>query len=242
MRLKERGVLARLTAVAGLALIGVLTMAGVASAHVTIAPGQVQAGSYARVDLRVPNESDTASTVKIELTLPEQYPFASVRTTPVAGWKAETAKRTLTTPLEVHGRQITEAVSTVTWTAENAAAGVQPGQFMEFGLSLGPVPDIAGTSLVFKAIQTYSDGEEAAWIADPPTAGAEEPENPAPTVKVVGGGGENTAPQTGTQATETKAEGENGTLPLVIASVAGVLAIAAISLAVAAFRSSKAAK
>ncbi|GLZ82028.1 membrane protein [Actinorhabdospora filicis] len=235
-------VLKRLTAVAGLALIGVLTMAGAASAHVTINPGQVQAGSYARVDLRVPNESDTASTVKIELTLPEQYPFASVRTTPIAGWKVETAKRTLTTPLDVHGRQITEAVSTVTWTAENAAAGVQPGQFVEFGLSLGPVPDVAGSTLIFKAIQTYSDGEEAAWIADPPAAGAEEPENPAPALKVVAGSGDEHADQPSATAPEAKDADENDTVSLVIASVAGVLAIAAITLAVAAFRSARAPK
>lgn len=225
----------RLTAVAGLALIGVLAMAGAASAHVTIDPQEVRAGSYARVDLRIPNESDKASTVKVELTLPEQYPFASVRTSPVPGWKSEMTRRTLPTPMDVHGRQITEAVSTITWTADGDADGIQPGQFMEFGLSVGPVPDAVGTVLVFKAIQTYSDGEEAAWIADPPAAGGEEPDNPAPTVKIVAAAA---APDAAAPAAASDDEtSTTEKVSFVIACVAGVLSIAAISLAVAAFRS-----
>ncbi|MBB6033046.1 YcnI family protein [Phytomonospora endophytica] len=182
--------LGRLAVIAGIAAIGVAAVAGPASAHVTINPGEAEAGSYARLDLRIPNESDTASTVKVELTLPADHPFASVRTSAMDGWKVETKKATLATPLDVHGRQITEAVSTITWTAEDAEAGVQPGQFAEFGLSLGPVPDAVGTTLVFKAIQTYSDKTEAAWIEDPPAEGAAEPEKPAPTLKIVAATGD----------------------------------------------------
>jgi uncharacterized protein YcnI len=50
-----------------------------ASAHVTINPDAAEAGSYAVVTVKVPNESDTATTTKVQLSLPEDTPFTSVR-------------------------------------------------------------------------------------------------------------------------------------------------------------------
>jgi hypothetical protein len=41
----------------------------------------------------------------------------------------------------------------------------------------------AKDEIVFKALQTYSDGEIVRWI-DTPTAGGGEPEHPAPTLKL----------------------------------------------------------
>ena len=67
------------------ATVGVLGAAP-AFAHVTAQPGNVAQGSYSVVSLRVPNESDTAGTVKLEVTLPADHPLSSVRTTPVPGW------------------------------------------------------------------------------------------------------------------------------------------------------------
>lgn len=237
--------LGRLAVIAGLALVGAVAVAGPASAHVTINPGEAEAGSYARLDLRIPNESDTASTVKIELTLPADHPFASVRTSPIAGWKVETKTAPINPPLDVHGRQITEAVSTVTWTADSAKTGVQPGQFMEFGLSLGPVPDAVGTVLVFKAIQTYSDKTEAAWIEDPPAEGAAEPEKPAPTLEIIAGHGDGhgsgAAPDAsaGHEDDAAAADGDEDSAarPALYFSVgAGVVAIFAIIIAITALR------
>lgn len=236
--------LGRLAVVAGIAALGVAAAAGPASAHVTINPGEAEAGSYARLDLRIPNESDTASTVKVELTLPADHPFASVRTTAVDGWKVETKTAPVSPPLDVHGRQITEAVSTVTWTADNAKTGVQPGQFAEFALSVGPVPDVAGTTLVFKAIQTYSDKTEAAWIEDPPAEGAAEPEKPAPTLKVIPGHGDGHGTGAPTEdaddhADDDAAEGDedSAAMPALYFSVgAGIVAIFALILAITALR------
>ena len=59
-----------------------------AFAHVPAQPGDAAQGSYSVVSLRVPNESDTAGTVKLEVTLPADHPLSSVRTTPVPGWTA----------------------------------------------------------------------------------------------------------------------------------------------------------
>ncbi|MGC5306764.1 YcnI family protein [Micromonospora zamorensis] len=160
------------------AATAVLGFAGPASAHVTVNPKEATQGGYARVAFRVPNESDTASTTKLEVTLPENAPVGSVSTMPVPGWTVATEKRKVDPPIEVHGSQLTEAVSKITWTA-TGDAGVKPGQFQEFPVSMGPLPKV--DSMVFKTLQTYSDGNISRWI-DEQTPGGEEPESPAPVL------------------------------------------------------------
>ncbi|MBM0202315.1 YcnI family protein [Micromonospora sp. NPDC051227] len=160
------------------AATAVLGFAGPASAHVTVNPKEATQGGYARVAFRVPNESDTASTIKLEVVLPENAPVGSVSTMPVPGWTVTTEKRKVDPPIEVHGSQLTEAVSKITWTA-SGDAGVKPGQFQEFPVSMGPLPQV--DSMVFKTLQTYSDGNISRWIDDP-APGAEEPEHPAPVL------------------------------------------------------------
>ncbi|SCE64746.1 YcnI family protein [Micromonospora saelicesensis] len=165
-------------ALAFTAATAVLGFAGPASAHVTVNPKEATQGGYARVAFRVPNESDTASTTKLEVVLPENAPVGSVSTMPVPGWTVTTEKRKVDPPIEVHGSQLTEAVSKITWTA-SGDAGVKPGQFQEFPVSMGPLPQV--DSMVFKTLQTYSDGNISRWIDDP-APGAEEPEHPAPVL------------------------------------------------------------
>ncbi|MET7951354.1 YcnI family protein [Micromonospora sp. NPDC005324] len=160
------------------AATAVLGFAGPASAHVTVNPKEATQGGYARVAFRVPNESDTASTTKLEVVLPENAPVGSVSTMPVPGWTVTTEKRKVDPPIEVHGSQLTEAVSKITWTA-SGDAGVKPGQFQEFPVSMGPLPQV--DSMIFKTLQTYSDGNISRWIDDP-APGAEEPEHPAPVL------------------------------------------------------------
>ncbi|MEU8220332.1 YcnI family protein [Micromonospora taraxaci] len=170
------------TAAAALAITAaataVLGFAGPASAHVTVNPKEATQGGYARVAFRVPNESDTASTNKLEVVLPENAPVGSVSTMPVPGWTVATEKRKVDPPIEVHGSQLTEAVSKITWTATGDAA-VKPGQFQEFPVSMGPLPKV--DTMVFKVLQTYSDGNISRWIDDP-APGGEEPEHPAPVL------------------------------------------------------------
>ncbi|MFC4145671.1 YcnI family protein [Micromonospora mangrovi] len=163
-----------LTAVAA----AVLGLAGPASAHVTIDPQQATQGGYGRFAFRVPNESDQASTVKVEVVLPENAPVGSVSTMPVAGWTVTVEKRKVDPPVEVHGSQLTEAVSKLTWTAA-ANAGVKPGEFQEFPVSMGPLPQV--DRMVFKVLQTYSDKNVSRWIEEP-TPGGPEPEDPAPVL------------------------------------------------------------
>ncbi|MCX4386365.1 YcnI family protein [Micromonospora peucetia] len=162
----------------GAVATAVLGFAAPASAHVTVNPQEATQGGYGRFAFRVPNESDAASTTKLEVVLPENAPVGSVSTMPVPGWTVAVEKRKVDPPVEVHGSQISEAVSKITWTAAGDAA-VKPGQFQEFPVSMGPLPQVE--TMVFKTLQTYSDGNVQRWI-EAPTPGGEEPENPAPVL------------------------------------------------------------
>ncbi|MEU4642422.1 YcnI family protein [Micromonospora sp. NPDC023814] len=162
----------------GAVATAVLGFAAPASAHVTVNPQEATQGGYGRFAFRVPNESDTASTTKVEVVLPENAPVGSVSTMPVPGWTVAVEKRKVDPPVEVHGSQLTEAVAKLTWTA-TGNAGVKPGEFQEFPVSMGPLPQV--DTMVFKTLQTYSDGNVQRWIEEP-TPGGEEPESPAPVL------------------------------------------------------------
>ncbi|MFB7472551.1 YcnI family protein [Kitasatospora sp. NPDC056184] len=171
----------RTAAVALAAAAAVVALAGPASAHVTVNPGSAEQGGYTAVDFRVPNENDTAGTVKVEVNLPLDHPLASVRTQPLPGWTAVVEKSKLDKPIKVHGNDVNEAVSKITWTAD-AGVKIAPGQFQEFRVSLGPLPTDAD-SLVFKALQSYENGDVVRWI-DEAKDGQPEPAKPAPVLKL----------------------------------------------------------
>jgi uncharacterized protein YcnI len=147
-----------------------------ASAHVTIDPGTATPGSYTVVTLKVPNESATASTTRVEVALPTDLPFTSVRYVPVPGWSAELVRESLPEPVMVGENELTESVTSVIWTAESGSE-IGDGQLQQFDLSLGPVPDTG--SIVLPATQGYSDGTVVEW-ADT----ADDAEHPAPVLYI----------------------------------------------------------
>jgi len=168
-------------AVIAIGFLGAVTAVGVVSspagAHVSLSPAVVPPGGVATVAFQVPNESETASTVKLEVQFPTDTPIVSVSTEPVPGWTVEVKRTPLPAPVETEAGEVAEAVSTVTWSGGQIA----PGQFQSFPVVMGPLPS-AGT-LVFKAVQTYSDGKVVRWIETAPE-GAAPPNNPAPELKV----------------------------------------------------------
>jgi periplasmic copper chaperone A len=227
--------LAAVTVAAG----ALLAVPGVAFAHVTIQPSSIEGGGFSVVSVRVPNERDDASTTKVRVILPADQPLGSVQTTPVPGWRVTTAQRKLDKPLDFFGSKLTSVVSQVTWTATNG--GVRPGQFQDFALSLGQLPESG--DLTFKAIQTYSSGETVNWN-EVAVDDSVEPEHPAPVLTL-------TAPKTDpaaadaadtstvdtqdTAGTTTAAastdEGSSSTLPVVLSAGALVVALGALLLA-----------
>jgi uncharacterized protein YcnI len=173
------GRIARRVAATGVVCTAALLgLTGVASAHVTANPNTAVQGGYAKVTFRVPTERDNASTTQVEIDLPADHPIASVSTRAVPGWTANVEKTPLATPLKTESGQITEAVSKITWTGGKIA----PSTFEEFDVSFGPLPTDTD-QLVFKALQTYDNGEVVRWI-DTAAPGQPSPEHPAPSVKL----------------------------------------------------------
>lgn len=190
-------------AAAGVLLVG----AAPASAHVTVNPSDATQGERARIDFRVPNESDSANTVALEVAFPQDPPLASASVGKVAGWSVEITYRELAEPITGgHGEEITEVVDRITWTAEDPAAEIAPGEFGEFPVGLGPLPE--AEQLIFPALQTYSDGEVVRWI-DEPVAGSE-PESPAPVLTLAAASDAPASNGNGTGGEESAGSGDSG--------------------------------
>ncbi|MEU9017380.1 YcnI family protein [Actinomadura sp. NPDC048394] len=200
----------RLGTLASLTGLGLIAFATAASAHVTVNPKTAEQGSYAKVSFRVPNEEDHADTTKLVVNLPADHPVASVSVRPVPGWTAKVVESTLPKPIKTEGGELTKAVTQITWSGGK----IEPGQFQEFDVSLGPLPTDTDT-MMFKADQTYSDGQVVKWEQDPGD-GSNEPEHPAPTLKLTpkGTGDAATAgltAQSKPAAAKTEASSDDGT-------------------------------
>lgn len=146
-----------------------------ASAHVTLDENTAEAGSYALLTFKVPNESDTAATTAITITLPADTPFVSARYVPVPGWEGSITTGALPEPVEIGDTTVTEAPLSITFTA--TGEGLVGAELGIFQVSLGPVPDVGSVEL--PVVQTYSDGSESRWegeeapvlyVNDPPAA------------------------------------------------------------------------
>ncbi|HUG51249.1 MAG TPA: YcnI family protein [Terrimesophilobacter sp.] len=197
-----------------------------ASAHVTVSPGAATAGSYALLTVKVPNESATAGTSKLELSIPAATPFASVSYVPVPGWTTQLVRTTLPTPATVNGAEITEAVTSVIWTAEPGHE-ISAGQLQAFQLSVGPVPDT--DTIALAAVQTYTDGRVVNW-----NESGEKAEHPAPVLTVGDAPAASGHGAAITPVAEVSPDGDTGDLlarglglgGLVLGAIALVLAIA----------------
>src|SRR5699024_4356837 len=88
-------------------------------------------------------------------------------TEPMPGWHSEVTKD-----------PDSALATSVTWTADPGVE-VGPGQFAQFRLSAGPLPD--AQEVTFPAAQTNSDGTVVEWN-QPATGDGEEPEHPAPSL------------------------------------------------------------
>jgi uncharacterized protein YcnI len=208
------------------ALAAALAGAGAAAAHVGVSSTDAAAGGFGKLTFRVPNESDTASTVALRISVPEESAMASLRVQPVPGWTVSTTTSELRTPLESHGEQVTSYVSVVELRAV-AGGGIRPGEFQEFALSGGPFPE--GDQLSFPTVQTYDDGSESAWI-EPTVEGRAEPEHPAPVLSLTtadttdaahGAAASATTTETDTAAASTgHTEAGPGALALLVSIVA----------------------
>ena len=151
---------------------GALVLASVAAAHAHVSPPFVVKGESQVFTLAVPNETEDASTTKIEFTPPEGFSIDSFIPSP--GWKREVAKT---------GEGEDAVITKITWTGGN----IPPGEATGFSF-LGRTD--ASKTYTFGVRQTYSDGSVVDWN------GAESSDTPSPTLDSVdslgGGGGTST--------------------------------------------------
>ncbi|THF76034.1 YcnI family copper-binding membrane protein [Cohnella fermenti] len=184
-----------------------LGFAGVASAHVTVQPSSVAAGSYQVFTLRVPTESDTLTTTAVKVEVPDAVDIS--RFEPKAGWTYETEKNG-------DGK-----ITSFTWKAADGV-GLSGTEFAQFNFQ-GKVADDA-TELSWKAHQIMSDGSSVDWI------GASDADKPASvtavTAKVAGDDHGHGASTSSDAASEESDGGDGLALGLGIAGVVlGALAL-----------------
>ncbi|WP_441248707.1 DUF1775 domain-containing protein [Kitasatospora sp. McL0602] len=151
--------LARL-AVPAAALLGAITLAGPASAHVEVEPGSAQAlATDVVVGFNAEGESDTAGISKLQVVLPTGLTPADVTLAEgAAGW------------------QLTATADGYTVTGPALA----PGKSADYKIKIRRLPD--AKELAFKTLVSYTDGHVDRWIELP--QGGAEPEHPAPVLKL----------------------------------------------------------
>ncbi|WP_135547368.1 YcnI family copper-binding membrane protein [Paenibacillus cymbidii] len=141
------------------ALLLAFSVAGAASAHVTVFPQETTQGTYEKFTVRVPSEKESP-TVKVEVKFATDDVAVS-RFEPKPGWKYDIVKS---------GDKITGVV----WTA--TGDGLLATEFGEFNMQ-GKVADTA-KDIAWKAYQTYKDGTVVEWT------GASDSKTPASVTKV----------------------------------------------------------
>jgi periplasmic copper chaperone A len=202
--------------------VSALAAPAAAEAHVTLQPTTAAAGAFTVENVRVPNERDNASTVKVDLQLP--HGFVSVSYEPKAGWSAKVTKAKLAESVQSDDGPIDEEIRRITFTGHGPDGRIGPGQFTDFPLSV-QIPGKAGDKLIFKAIQTYSNGEVVRWI------GAPDSETPAPIVTVVKASG----PSAAAPGAPTRASGDDGGASKALGLTALILGALGLIAGVAAF-------
>jgi uncharacterized protein YcnI len=198
-----------------------------ADAHVKISPNTAAPGDDIQVTFRVPNESESAGTVRVEIDLPTKTPFADASYEPVAGWTAKVVEAKLANPIVNDGVKVTEAPVKIIYVADKGVS-IKAGQFQEFPVALDLTPDTG--SVAFPTLQTYSDGSIVKWNQQTPADG-EEPDHPAPTLYI------NDAPPTDSESGVTIAAtstAESTASTALILGTAG-LALGVIALVLGAF-------
>jgi uncharacterized protein YcnI len=198
-----RRTLIRTTVAAGATGLLVLLGTGIASAHVTIiSPDQPTAGGDAELILRAPNEDDTASYTKVELDLPQDTPLSNASPATPPGWTAQVNMVNLKTPVKMASDTVTQAVSSIVWTAA-PGAGIPANDFQEFSFWTEGLPTNT-SKLVFTAVQTYSNGKVVTWN-QPTVPGAPDPDNPAPELDFVPAASATPATPASTSSSDTVA-------------------------------------
>jgi MYXO-CTERM domain-containing protein len=146
------------------ATVAALAVPAAAFAHVTVHPNALPSGAEGVITIDVPNELAGPATTRVAVKFPSGFDEASPEALP--GWKVAVTYR------KAGGKTV---VDQVIWTSKT---GIPKGQFVQFPVLAAAPEAKAGTTLTFKALQTYANGKVVRWIGGPST------DNPAPQVVI----------------------------------------------------------
>jgi uncharacterized protein YcnI len=162
----------------------VCALAAPAAAHVTVDPPSAPQGATVKLSFLVPNEEPKATVTKLQILFPTppDTPIPGVAVGQKPGWKSTVTKKHLAKAIVTDDGTITDVVGEIDWVASTPAAAITPGDFGEFTIDADGLPDNE-TEVVFKAIQTYSNGVVTRWI-DPVTPNGPEAPHPTPILEL----------------------------------------------------------
>jgi periplasmic copper chaperone A len=127
-----------------------------AFSHITLEQTSVETSATTKATLRIGHGCQGLPTQALRVQIPQG--FAGTKPMPKAGWSVVVQRAKLTTPYDDHGKQITDDVNEVTWTANTREAYITEEQYDEFVLR-GKAPGTAG-HLWFKVTQFCKDGDK----------------------------------------------------------------------------------
>lgn len=145
-----------------IALCACFSWATAAFPHVVLDEPVALAGSSYKATLRVAHGCEGSPTTAITVLLPAG--FQGAKPMPKAGWVLAVRRDKLAQPYSSHGRQVTQDVTEISWTAAARENWLPDAWFDEFVLR-GSLPAEAGP-LWFKVLQTCETGR-AEWTQLP---------------------------------------------------------------------------
>lgn len=200
----------RLAATAGTAGLVALSIAGPASAHVTVTPSTTAAGSYTVLTFSNGHGCEGSPTTKVTIQIPEGINAATPTRQPF--YDVTKQMEQLNPPVtDSHGNELTERVDTVTYTAKTA---LPDGYRDAFEVQVQIPEDVDGETMNFPTVQTCEQGETA-WTEIPQEGqSADDLESPAPSFVVTsaegdGHGGSDAATDDDAEAAPVSGDGES---------------------------------
>lgn len=199
-------------------LLTFLVGATSAFAHVSVTPGEVGVGKRLNFVISVPTEEDDP-TVNVRLVLPEG--LQSVRPLVKPGWNIQLVKQG-----EGEDAKVTEII----WSG-GAIPAEQKDEF--YFSAQAPTEE---KTIVWKAYQTYGDGDIVAWENDPkvvaeytknnpPKEGEDDHNTPRPWSETKIVNDLKASPQASAGSTgETMVSGDQSNTPMLLSAVAILLA------------------
>jgi len=132
--------------------------------HISLQDKSAPAGSAYKAVFQVGHGCQGSATTGLSVQIPAG--FQGAKPYPKAGWTVTVKSGKLAKPYDSHGKQVSEDVTVVSWTASSKDAALQDAHFDEFTLR-GKLPESAGP-LWFKVLQSCENGSND-WSELPAT-------------------------------------------------------------------------